>query len=141
MKKALVMLALLISGCVQLPPSPADIQAKKFEAVPGRSVIYVVRPPVDSDHPGVVSIDGILQVPTFQGTYHRVEVAPGTHVIEGVIPPTLARTVVNTQPGQIYFLRMDVRGGTGRGGPTTATLQQTSPEHGRSLVAQATMYP
>ena len=139
MKKALLILALLVCGCVQLPPNPADLQAKKFEAVPGRSVIYIVRPPIDSDHPGVVTIDGTVQVPTFQGTYNRVEVAPGSHLIEGVIPPSL-RLVVNTQPGQIYFLRMWVRG-TSRGGPTTAALEQVSPEYGRTLVAQATMYP
>lgn len=139
MKKALVILALLVSGCVQLPPSPADIQAKKFEAVPDKSVIYIVRPPVDSDHPGVVTIDGVLQVSTFQGTYNRVEVAPGSHLIEGVIPQTL-RLVLNTQPGQIYFLRMWIRG-TSRGGPTTAALEPVSPAYGRTLVAQATMYP
>jgi hypothetical protein len=130
---------LLVSGCVQLPPSPADIQAKKFEAVPGRSVIYIVRPPLDSSHPGVVTIDGTLQISTFQGTYNRVEVAPGTHLIEGVIPPSL-RMVVDTQPGQIYFLRLWVRG-SDRGGPTTAALEPISPEYGRTLVAQATMYP
>ena len=139
MKKALVILALLVSGCVQLPPNPADIQAKKFEAVADKSVIYIVRPPVDSDHPGVVTIDGTFQVPTFQGTYNRVEVAPGTHLIEGVIPQSL-RMVMDTQPGQIYFLRLWIRG-TSRGGPTTAAIESISPEYGRTLVAQATMYP
>jgi len=139
MKKALLMLALLASGCVQLPPNPADTEAKKFQAVADKSVIYVVRPPVDSDHPGVVTIDGTLQVSTFQGTYSRVELAPGNHLIEGVIPPSL-RLTINTQPGQIYFLRLWVRG-TSRGGPTTAALEPVSPEYGRTLVAQATMYP
>lgn len=134
-----LLLALLVAGCVQLPPTPADLQAKKFEPVADKSVIYVVRPPVDSDHPGVLSIDGVLQVPTMPGTYHRVEVQPGSHLIEGIIPPSV-RMVLDTQPGQIYFLRLTVRG-TSRGGPTTVGLQRASPEHGRQLVSQATLYP
>ena len=40
--------ALLLGGCAQLPPTPEDIQAKRFEVPPDKSVIYVVRPPVDS---------------------------------------------------------------------------------------------
>jgi hypothetical protein len=133
------LLALLVAGCVQLPPSPADIQAKKFEAVPDKAVIYFVRPPVDSEHPGVVTIDGSIQVSTFQGTFNRVEVAPGPHLIEGVIPPSL-RMTLDVQAGQIYFLRLWVRG-TSRGGPTTASMQLVNPEQGRILVTQGSLYP
>lgn len=35
--------AILIAGCAQLPPTPQDIQAKKFEGVPDKAVIYRVR--------------------------------------------------------------------------------------------------
>src|SRR5262245_8236295 len=109
MKRALLLsLALLLTACVQMPPpTPEDVQAKRFEPVKDKAVIYVVRPPLDSDHPGVLLINGTIQVPTMQGTFHRVELAPGTQLIEGVIPPSL-RMVLDTQPGQIYFLRLDV---------------------------------
>ena len=140
MKRALLLALLLgLSACVQLPPSPADLQAKRFEPVADKAVIYVVRPPVDSDHPGVLTVDTGEHISTMSGTYNRIEVRPGTRIIEGMIPPTL-RMTLNAQPGQIYFLRLDVRG-TSRGGPTTASLQQISPDYGRSLIAQATLFP
>ena len=138
MNRALL-LALLLTACVQMPPSPADTQAKRFEPVPDRAVIYVVRPPVDSDHPGVLTVDTGEYISTMSGTYNRIEVRPGTRIIEGMMPQSL-RVVLNAQPGQIYFMRLDVRG-TSRGGPTTGSLQQISPEYGRSLIAQATLYP
>ena len=139
MKQALLLSLLLLTACAQLPPSPADAQAKRFEPARDKAVIYVVRPPVDSDHPGVLVVDTGEYISTMPGTYNRIEVTPGRRVLEGMIPPTL-RAVVNTQPGQIYFFRLDVRG-TSRGGPTTASLQPISPEYGRSLVAQGTLYP
>ena len=41
---------LLIAGCAsQLPPPPGNSQAKRFESIADKSVIYVVRQRVDSD--------------------------------------------------------------------------------------------
>ena len=139
MKRAFLLALLLLTACVQMPPSPADQQAKRFEPVADKAVIYVVRPPVDSDHPGVLTVDTGEYISTMPATYNRIEVRPGPRIIEGMIPPSL-RMTLNAQPGQIYFLRLDVRG-TSRGGPTTASLQQISPDYGRSMVAQATLYP
>ena len=140
MKRAFLLALLLsIAACVQMPPTPADIQAKRFEPVADKAVIYVVRPPIDSDHPGVLTVDTGEYISTMAATYNRIEVRPGTRIIEGMIPPSL-RMVLNAQPGQIYFLRLDVRG-TSRGGPTTGSLQLISPEYGRTLVAQAQLYP
>ena len=79
-----VLLVLLLAGCVQLPPSPQDIQAKKFEsATPDKSVIYIVRAPMDSREGGTISLDDNAQVTTYAGTYYRWEVAPGPHRIAG----------------------------------------------------------
>jgi hypothetical protein len=137
--KRVLLLALLLTACVQMPPSPADMQAKRFEPVPDKAVLYVVRPPLDSDHPGVLVVDTGEYISTMPGTYNRIELKPGMRVIEGMIPPSL-RITLNAQPGQIYFMRLDVRG-TSRGGPTTASLQLISPEWGRTLVAQGSLYP
>jgi hypothetical protein len=135
--KRILLLALLLAGCVQLPPSPADIQAKRFEPVADKAVIYVVRPPVDSLNPGVLSLDVATSIPTFGGTFHRLEVAPGLHHIDGAVP-TSPRLTLNAERGKIYFLRYAVRGDRG---PVSATLQQVGEKEGRELVMQAQLYP
>src|SRR5215831_2613324 len=76
--------ALLVAGCAQLPPTPEDIQAKKFEPVPGKSVIYVVRRTLDSDGARSILLDEKSSITTFRGTYYRWEVEPGTHRITGM---------------------------------------------------------
>ena len=74
---------LLLAGCVQLPPTPQDVQAKRFEPVPGQSVIYVVRSPLDSSEPQGLMLDGHATISTLPGTYFRWEVPPGQHHIQG----------------------------------------------------------
>ncbi|MGZ8265009.1 MAG: hypothetical protein ACXW2I_12455, partial [Burkholderiales bacterium] len=66
----IVMSALLLAGCVQLPPTPQDIQAKRFEAVPDRSVIYIVRTPVDSFEASPLALDDHAQIQLWAGTYY-----------------------------------------------------------------------
>ncbi|MGZ8229401.1 MAG: hypothetical protein ACXW2A_06575, partial [Burkholderiales bacterium] len=39
----MLILGLALAACAQLPPSPQEIEAKRFESVPGKAVIYVVR--------------------------------------------------------------------------------------------------
>jgi hypothetical protein len=39
-------IALILAGCAQVPPSPQEIGAKKFEAVPDRAVVYIVQNPL-----------------------------------------------------------------------------------------------
>ena len=137
--KRVLLLVLLITGCVQLPPTGEDIQAKKFEVVADKAVIYVIRPQVDSQEPGSLIVDTGHQVSTLPGTYHRLEVAPGVRLFEGMSPPSV-RLVLNTEAGKIYFLRFYVRG-TARSGATDARLHPVSAEEGRSLVAQGQLYP
>ena len=38
----LLLAVALLAGC-QLPLTPEDLEARKFEAVPGKAVIYLVR--------------------------------------------------------------------------------------------------
>ena len=69
--------ALWWGGCAQLPPSPADIQAKKFEALPDRAVIYIARNDPDFSRDGAtLLLDDTTTVTTYPGTYYRWEVAP-----------------------------------------------------------------
>jgi len=56
--RRLLVVAVMLAGCVQLPPTPQDIQAKKFEGVPDKAVIYIVRDLPDfSDRPATIWLD------------------------------------------------------------------------------------
>jgi hypothetical protein len=129
--------ALLLFGCAQLPPTPEDLQAKRFEAVPDKAVIYVVRQPMDSWEPGGLLIDTGETVTLFPQTYYRWEVAPGSRRIEGTGPWNVSLTL-DVQPGRIYFLRHTVFG-TRRTGPTLGALSPVGEELGRQLVMRSEM--
>jgi len=131
----IVLTALFLAGCVQLPPTPQDLDAKKFEAVPGKSVIYVVRSPMDSREASGLALDELQQITTFGGTYYRWEVAPGTHRIAGVGRANESVTLT-TAPGSIYFLEHTVRG-TERSGPQVTSLRQINERDGRAMVLRS----
>ena len=136
MKRTLVIVALLLlAGCVQLPPTPQDIQAKRFEAIPDKAVIYIVRPGVDSPNGGPIVVGDLGMITTYQGTYYRWEVAPGTHRIYG-FGPTSAAVTVRAEAGKVYFVQHTVLGNR-RDGVQTMSLQQIGDGEGRRLVSGA----
>jgi hypothetical protein len=135
----ILLTALLLAGCAQVPPSAADIQAKKFESVPDQSIIYVVRTPMDSNEVSGLSLDGRGQITTYRGTYYRWEVAPGTHRVAGIGRANESVTLT-TAPGRIYFLEHSVRG-TPLTGATITSLRQIGEQEGRALVTQSQAVP
>jgi len=130
-----LLIAILLAGCAQLPPSPQDIQAKTFERVPDKAVIYIVRTPMDSQEGGTIWLDNSAQITTYGGTYYRWEAPPGTHRLAGYAGQS-GLVEINAQPGQIYFVRHTVRG-TVRSGVQTTNLERISEQEGRGLVSQA----
>lgn len=97
--------ALWIAGCAPLPPSAADLQAKRFEAVPGKAVIYVVRDVVDfSDRPASIWLGETATITTYPGTYYRWEAPPGQHTISG-FGPDAGSIQLATQAGGVYFVQ------------------------------------
>jgi hypothetical protein len=132
----LILLTFLTAGCVQLPPTPQDVQAKRFETVPDKAVIYVVRPVVDSHFHGALSFPGGT-ITTFQGTYFRWEAAPGVHRIEGAGASTAAVTI-QAEAGKIYFVEHTVYGSM-RGGLLFMALRHIGADRGRKMVNEATL--
>ena len=136
MRRTLIALFCLGScGCAQLPPTPADIEAKHFEPIADKAVIYIVRQPLDSHESGWLLLDNGEQITTLRGTYYRWEVEPGVRKIMGITPGG-ADAVLDVRPGQIYFLRHTVFG-TPRTGSTFTALTPVSPQLGRSLVTHS----
>jgi hypothetical protein len=104
-RRLLLLLVLFVAGCVQPPPfSPADIQAKRFEALPDKAVIYIVRDSPDASDDGAsISLDDSAVITTFPGTYYRWEVAPGPHRIAGFAADS-SRFELTAEAGRVYFV-------------------------------------
>jgi hypothetical protein len=129
-------IALLLVGCVQLPPTPLDLQAKKFAAVPGQAVIYLVRDLPDfSDLQAQVNLGGKLGLRTYPGTYYRWEVQPGTHQIDTGFYDT-GRLTLEVRAGGIYFVQQRVLSIMGNPSSTFELVGETA---GRAAVTRAVL--
>src|SRR5262245_7124455 len=103
-------LVLPLAGCQQLPLTPEDIQARKFEAVPDKAVIYVVRD--DPDFSGIqapIELDQTVNLKTYPGTYYRWEVPPGKRSVSGFGGDS-GSISVQVERGRIYFVQQRVAG-------------------------------
>jgi hypothetical protein len=128
-----MLIAMLLAGCVQLPPSPEDVQAKRFEAVPDKSVIYLVRNNPDFNwRPGVLMFDRSATISTNPGTYFRWEIAPGQHSIGGFAGDS-GLIVLQTEPGKLYFVQQTVMGARS----PLSVLQLITERDGRAIVARS----
>jgi hypothetical protein len=99
------LILLMLAGCAQLPPTPRDLDAKRFEALPDKAVIYLVRDHPDfSDKAATVWLGDSVMITTYPGTYYRWETAPGTRYITGYGPDVGALTL-HAEPGKLYFVQ------------------------------------
>ncbi len=106
----MIVLTWALAGCQQLPLTPEDIQAKKFEAVPDKAVIYLVRDNPDfSSIQSQISVGDKLLLKTYPGTYYRWEVPPGMHRISGY-GSDIGTIGVQAERGRVYFVQQRVSG-------------------------------
>jgi hypothetical protein len=133
----LIPIFMVVAGCAQIPPSPQEIQAKKFESVPGKAVIYIVRTALDSQEASGLLLGESGQITTLPGTFYRWEVAPGVHRVAGYAGASESITLA-AQAGKSYFLEHTV-GGTLRSGPQSTSLRQIGERDGRMLVSRSTL--
>ena len=80
----ITLLTLLFAGCAQLPPPPEDAAAKRFVAIPGKSVIYLARHALEPRYVATVALDDNMIGSTYRGTYIRIELPPGKHRLRGM---------------------------------------------------------
>ena len=130
--RKMFLIALLLAGCAQIPPTPQDIQAKKFESLPDKAVIYIVRTPMDSRQASGLMLDDVGPVGTLPRSYYRWEVVPGTHRI-AEFAPFNGSVTVQAEAGKIYFVEYTVIG-DGFPTPKFTTLQRTDERNGREMV-------
>jgi hypothetical protein len=104
----LAAVVLALAGCAGLAPRPNDSEAKKFQPLADRAVIYLVRgQPLYSDRAVPVWFGDLLMIKTYPDTYYRWEVPPGTHRISGHDTDFGTIKVVAEQ-GKVYFVEQQL---------------------------------
>lgn len=110
MTRYLLLTALLvIAGCAQLPPPPEDAAAKRFEALPDRAVIYLARPALDRTFIVPVMLNDRMIGSTYHGTYLRIEIPAGRHVLRGMAGDSGGITL-DAAAGLIYYVEHRAHG-------------------------------
>jgi hypothetical protein len=133
------MAVLMLAGCVTpLPPTPQDLQAKRFETLPDKAVIYIVRNLPDfSNAPISITVGDTAMITTHPGTYYRWEVPPGLHRIEGFGPDT-GRFALQAEAGRLYFVEQRVSSFFRFEQSFFALIPEP---HGRAAVSRAELIP
>jgi hypothetical protein len=131
---ALLLLLLPLAGCVTPPPpSPQEVAAKRFEAVPGKAVIYVFRDAVNFEGvPSPLALDGNPVGSSYGGTFFRFVVEPGQHRLAGMYGDNGAMTIT-VAAGQIYFVQQTVSLMVGM---VSSTFDAVGADEGRSRVSR-----
>jgi len=109
---------LALGGCTSAPEaSPGrDAEVKRFISNPGSAGVYVYRPDLpnaETEGQSVLWIDGRLIGQTLPRTYFRVDLRAGAHELRGD-GPEHGRLMAKTSAGELYFVRLNVVGGTMR---------------------------
>ncbi|MDP2398544.1 MAG: hypothetical protein Q8M53_09340 [Burkholderiales bacterium] len=126
----LLTVLLLIAGCAQLPPLPEDAAAKRFEALPDRAVIYLVRPALDPRFTVPVILNDRMIGSTYHGTFLRIEVPAGRYVLRGMAGDSGA-IVVDAAVGRIYYVEHRAYGYRTF---TDSSFSAVDPRRGQALV-------
>jgi Protein of unknown function (DUF2846) len=114
---ALALLLLALGGCASTPQATPqrDAEAKQFISHPGTAAIYVYRPDfvtLDLDD-SVLSVDDRLIGSTLAGSFFRIDVQPGPHVVSSSAVGS-TQLKLDTRPDELYFVQLNVSGGNSR---------------------------
>lgn len=135
MTRYLLPALLLLAGCAQLPPPPGDAEAKRFDAVADRAVIYVVRHPLDRRFVAPIQLNEQMLGSTYAGTYMRLVVPGGKYLISGYAVD-IGQIRLDTTPGQIYFVSQSTWGFDSLQG---SIFQRVDAATGQSMVLSGTL--
>jgi len=126
---------LLLAGCAQLPPPSGDAEAKRFETIADRAVIYVVRHPLDRRFVATIQLDDQMLGSTYHGTFMRLVVPGGQYLISGYGVDS-GQVRLNTAPGNIYYVSQSTWGFDSLQG---SIFQQIDAVAGQSMVRSGTL--
>ncbi len=111
---ALAAAALALGGCASTPEAAPerDTEAKRFISHPGAATLYVYRADfssLDGDDP-VLYVDNRLIGATLSGTFFRIDVRPGAHVLRGYAHDN-GSLRMEIRSGELYFVSLNVISG------------------------------
>lgn len=137
MRNALIAgIAAILAGCAQIPPSQQEMEAKKFQPVPDKAVVYIVQGAVGPTLAAGLALDDGSQITTWTGTFYRWVTTPGTRRIVNTAPLNASITL-QLEAGKIYFVEQWVAGW--RGSVTNSRLEKLDDRTGRQMVSTSTM--
>ena len=113
---AILIVGLLVAACTSTPQASRqdDAAAKEFVTHPSASTIYVYRSPFNHyDADSVLYINGRLVGQTLPGAYFRIDAVPAQNVLHGT-GIDIGQITIDTRPGEIYFVSLDVLAGHSR---------------------------
>ncbi|HET7158244.1 MAG TPA: DUF2846 domain-containing protein [Burkholderiales bacterium] len=111
-----VLCMLLLAACASTPQASRerDAAAKAFVTHPNAATIYVYRSPFNHlDANSTLYVDGRVIGSTLPGTYFRLDLVPGRHVLHGA-GIDLGQFEIDARPGEIYFVSLAVIAGHSR---------------------------
>ncbi|MBI3041592.1 MAG: hypothetical protein HYY78_02060 [Betaproteobacteria bacterium] len=123
--------ALALAGCASVPQASRerDAEAKRFLARPDAATLYVFRNDfgqADWDlEESVLYVDGRIIGGTLPGTFFRIDLRAGTHLLHG-FGYDQGRLKVEVRSGKIRFVSLNVANGTSefeRAAPETAKAE------------------
>jgi hypothetical protein len=114
-----LLIAVVLGGCASVPQASrdSDAEAKQFITHPNSATLYVYRnefPGADqSMDDSVLYVDNRLIGSTLAGTFFRVELRPGDHLLHGYghDPGSLRISILS---GEITFVSLNVVNGISR---------------------------
>jgi hypothetical protein len=127
-------LGAVLVGCASVPQATPerDADAKEFGTHPGFAAVYVFR----NDFPGheqttediPLYIDDRLIGGTLPGSFFRIDVRPGVHLLHGM-GYDQGRLKINTRSGEAHFVALNVVNGT-------SLFKEVDPETGKREITR-----
>jgi hypothetical protein len=111
-RKSVALIALLIAACASTPQaSPErDAEAKEFRPDPRSASVHIFRPTLNTGSDSVLYVDQKLIGSTLAGGFFVVRLRPGVHTLSGIANDQ-GRLQLEVRAGELYFVRLTVRGG------------------------------
>ncbi|OGA24973.1 MAG: hypothetical protein A3I02_14595 [Betaproteobacteria bacterium RIFCSPLOWO2_02_FULL_67_26] len=122
--------AVALAGCTSVPHAAPerDAEVKQFLDHPNAATLYVYRPDFAARRAdeSVLYVDGRLIGATLPGTFFRIDLRAGPHLLHGY-GYDQGRLKVETRNGEIVFVSLNVMGGT-------SLFERVAPGDGRRAV-------